>query len=232
MQHEINSLDYYYEKQEELTKECLLALKSIFMSIDDEIIHFRKYQIPFFKYNEFNLGFLWVNKKKIFLGFTVDKKVLFQTKQSGQKDLISTMEIDPLKDIPILLIENKINNLLRRYKQKQTMEIEQFIQSWLNASNAYDIESYIKHYHHNAILDDPSVGKVFKGHSGIRNYFESYFIGYQTQTELSSLKILNKNQLFLDVRFSGEFPEGTINGVFDITLKNNKIEFIKANLIH
>ena len=70
----VNALQHYYEKQETATRECLIALKSIVLSIDSNIIHKRKYQIPFFCYNEFNLGFLWVHKKKIIVGFIEDKK--------------------------------------------------------------------------------------------------------------------------------------------------------------
>lgn len=68
------TLNSYYEKQEAMIRECLLALKDIILSVDDNITHVRKYQIPFFCYKEFNLGFLWVHRKKIIVGFIEDKK--------------------------------------------------------------------------------------------------------------------------------------------------------------
>jgi len=46
-------------------------------------------------------------------------------------------------------------------------------------------------YHKDAKLDDPSVGRIFKGQSGIRKYFEDYFIGYKTQTRLIKLNIIS-----------------------------------------
>ena len=64
------------------------------------------------------------------------------------------------------------------------MDIEIFIQDWLAVSNAYDTEKYLEKYHENAVLDDPSVGRIFSGHIGIRKYFEDYFIRYKTRTRL------------------------------------------------
>lgn len=57
------------------------------------------------------------------------------------------------------------------------------------------------------MLDNPSVGQVFKGHSGIREYFEDYFIGYKTQTRLIKLDILSDSEAHIEVEFTGEFPE-------------------------
>lgn len=82
-----------------------------------------------------------------------------------------------------------------------------------------------------AILNDPSVGRVFKGHTGIRQYFEDYFIGYKTKTRLIRITIINDNTAHLDVEFTGEFPEGKIGGVFEFTFKDGKIAVAKADLI-
>lgn len=110
----VNPLEYYYDKQNDETKACLLALKSIIMSVDPQIVHFRKYQIPFFRYKNFGISFLWVNKKNILLGFVVDKKVIPQENTKRQKDGISTLEINPLEDIPIDEIKHHIKELIRK----------------------------------------------------------------------------------------------------------------------
>ncbi|RYJ42397.1 hypothetical protein [Flavobacterium beibuense] len=72
------------------------------------------------------------------------------------------------------------------------MEIKEFIDSWLEATNSIDTKHYLDFFLPEAILDDPSVGEKFTGHSGIKYYFESYFIGYNTQTVLNEL-IVNKD---------------------------------------
>ncbi|WP_027383870.1 nuclear transport factor 2 family protein [Epilithonimonas caeni] len=111
------------------------------------------------------------------------------------------------------------------------MNIEKFINDWIVVSNSYDTEKYLEFYLEDAILDDPSVGRKFIGHDGIKDYFESYFIGYQTQTELRKLEI-KENSAYLEVEFTGDFPEGKIGGSFDFIFKNDKIAFVKADLIH
>ena len=113
----VNPLEHYYDKQNDATKACLLALKSIIMSVDPQIVHFRKYQIPFFRYKNFNISFLWVNKKKILLGFVVDKKVIPAENGLRQKDGISTLEINPLEDIPIEHIKSKLSDLIECYEK-------------------------------------------------------------------------------------------------------------------
>lgn len=110
------------------------------------------------------------------------------------------------------------------------MNIETFIKNWIEVGNSYDTEKYLEFYLNNAILDDPSVGRKFIGHDGIKDYFVSYFIGYKTQTELRKLEI-KVNSAYLEVEFTGDFPEGKIGGSFDFTFKDDKIEFLKADLI-
>ncbi len=113
------------------------------------------------------------------------------------------------------------------------MEIQNLISGWIAASNAFDTKKYLDYYLPDAILDDPSVGKKFIGHEGIRDYFESYFIGYTTKTEMVNLKISEDRQsAHLEVLFSGDFPEGNIGGTFDFKFKGEKIAFVKADLIH
>jgi SnoaL-like protein len=111
------------------------------------------------------------------------------------------------------------------------MNIDAFIQDFIAVSNAYDTKSYLEKWQKNAILNDPSVGQVFKGHPGIKKYFEDYFIGYKTQTRLVRLNITNENEAHIEVEFTGEFPEGKIGGKFDFTFNDGKIAAAKADLI-
>jgi ketosteroid isomerase-like protein len=113
------------------------------------------------------------------------------------------------------------------------MDIKTFISDWIAASNAFDTKRYLGFFLQDAILDDRSVGRKFKGHAGIKDYFESYFIGYNTNTELVNLKIIDDQKAsHLEVKFSGDFPEGKIGGSFDFEFSNGKIAFVKAHLIH
>ncbi|MBB4804606.1 ketosteroid isomerase-like protein [Flavobacterium nitrogenifigens] len=112
------------------------------------------------------------------------------------------------------------------------MNIHNFINDWLIASNNFDTEKYLEFYESEAILDDPSVGRKFVGHKGIRDYFESYFIGYNTNTKLVNLNIKDAESVHLEVEFTGDFSEGKLGGIFDLKFKDEKITFAKADLIH
>ncbi|WP_162927030.1 nuclear transport factor 2 family protein [Flavobacterium psychrotrophum] len=111
------------------------------------------------------------------------------------------------------------------------MNVHIFINEWIAAGNAFDTEKYLSHYLPDAVLDDSSVRRKFIGQEGIRNYFESYFIGYNTNTELVHLEVANAQSVHVEVKFTGDFPEGEIGGTFDIAFKQDKISFIKADLI-
>jgi hypothetical protein len=128
-------------------------------------------------------------------------------------------------------INDPVNKWVYLQIKKKEMNIEIFINDWITASNAFDTEKYLEFYLDDAVLDDPSVGRKFVGHDGIKEYFESYFIGYNTRTELVKLDIQDEQNARLEVKFTGDFPEGTIGGTFDFTFKNEKIETVKADLI-
>lgn len=112
------------------------------------------------------------------------------------------------------------------------MDIQIFITEWIAASNAFNTEKYLSFYLPDAVLDDPSVGRKFEGHKGIQQYFDNYFIGYNTHTQQVNLKIADEKNAHLEVQFSGDFPKGKIGGTFEFKFENGKITFVKADLIH
>jgi hypothetical protein len=109
-------LDHYYLKQPEPIQGCLLALKDIILRHDKHITHQRKFQIPFFYYKDKKLAFLWLNKKKLLMGFIEDKNI--HPKQEGikLKDKYESMVIDPHADIPIDIIITELNKKISLYR--------------------------------------------------------------------------------------------------------------------
>lgn len=79
-------LEAYYLKKPEPYQSCLLALKHLILSIDAGITHERKFQIPFFMYKGRKLGYLWLNGKKLMLGFCIDKSLIEFTPPEKPKD--------------------------------------------------------------------------------------------------------------------------------------------------
>lgn len=110
------------------------------------------------------------------------------------------------------------------------MDIAAFLQDWIAISNSYDTERYLEKFLEDVVLDDPSVGRKFVGHKGIKEYYTSYFIGYHTQTKILKL-LVDGDKAHLEVEFTGEFPEGKIGGRFDFVFRSEKIAAIKADLM-
>jgi len=111
------------------------------------------------------------------------------------------------------------------------MDIKQFIEDWISVGNSYNTAEYLEFYTEDAVLDDPSVGRKFSGKDGIKEYFESYFIGYKTQTRKVDLVVKGADQAHLEVEFTGDFPEGKLGGTFDFTFKEGKIALLSADLL-
>ncbi|WP_284653479.1 nuclear transport factor 2 family protein [Flavobacterium terrisoli] len=109
------------------------------------------------------------------------------------------------------------------------MDIKSFLADWLELSNNYNTEKYLEKYHEDAVLDDPSVGKTFAGHEGIRDYYTTYFIEYKTHTKLLALTISGETA-DMEVEFTGDFPGGQIGGTFSFTFENGKISKVVAEL--
>ncbi|MGL2965852.1 nuclear transport factor 2 family protein [Flavobacterium sp. XGLA_31] len=110
------------------------------------------------------------------------------------------------------------------------MNIKKLVTDWLDVSNSYDTQKYLEKYAADAVLNDPSVGRKFVGHEGIREYYTTYFIGYKTQTRLVKVT-LEGHTAHLEVDFTGEFPGGQIGGLFELTFKEGKIVNAQADLM-
>ena len=111
------------------------------------------------------------------------------------------------------------------------MDIQTFITQWINAGNAFDTKQYLNFYLPDAILDDPSVGRKFVGHMEIKEYYESYFIGYNTHTQQIGQLVKGIENVHLEVEFTGNFQEGKLRGTFDFQFKKGRIAAAKADLV-
>lgn len=111
----IAELENYYLKQPEPIQGCLLALRRIILAADNHITEVRKYQVPFFYYKDKGLSFLWVNRKKLLLGFVTDKAVLPPTPGLKRKDSYEMIQIDPNQDIPLQMIRKHLKLQMKMY---------------------------------------------------------------------------------------------------------------------
>lgn len=110
-----SELENYYLKQTEPIQSCLLAIKSIIMSINPLITHERKYQIPFFYYKGKKLSYLWVTKKKLQVGFIEDKCLQEPIEGVRLKDRYQSIIVNPNEDIPMEIIVENLKGLIHLY---------------------------------------------------------------------------------------------------------------------
>ncbi len=99
----LKEIDQYFDSKLEPVKGCLLALRNIILSHDDQIEEVWKYRMPFFCYRGRMFCYLWVDKKlnMPYIGVMGGKRInhpkLITTKNTKVKKLM----IAPNKDIPI-----------------------------------------------------------------------------------------------------------------------------------
>ncbi|MVA12237.1 nuclear transport factor 2 family protein [Agrobacterium vitis] len=86
----------------------------------------------------------------------------------------------------------------------------------VSATNAFDVDTALTLFTPDAVIDDPSTGHRFKGHAGIRDYVERYFIGYHTVTCFLSIETIGETRARLRVDFTGNF--GHEIGLLDISI--------------
>lgn len=110
----IPKLENYYLSKPEPYQGCLLALRHLILSANPGIVHERKFQIPFFTYKGKKLGYLWLNRKKLMLGFCLDKSLQEVIPDIKPKDKYESFQIDPNADLPVELIMQKLHYYLGR----------------------------------------------------------------------------------------------------------------------
>jgi ketosteroid isomerase-like protein len=84
-------------------------------------------------------------------------------------------------------------------------ELRQIADAFIAATNAFDVEAALALFANSAVIDDPSTGRRFEGHDGVRDYVGRFFVGYQTVTSLLSFELTGNRKARLRVDFSGDF---------------------------
>ncbi|MES3017652.1 MAG: DUF1801 domain-containing protein [Bacteroidota bacterium] len=112
------TLESYYISKAEPFQSCLLALRHLILSIDPLITTERKFQIPVFQYRDKKLAYLWLNGRKLMIGFCLDKRVQPVTAGLQAKDIYESFRIDPDADLPVDVIRIKIKKLVQTIDEK------------------------------------------------------------------------------------------------------------------
>ena len=115
----IRETDKYYYSQEEPTRSCLLALRSIILEHDPDVSETRKWSMPCFTFKKKMFCFLWTDKKTnepyILL---VEGNYLNHPKlEKGNRSRMKILRIRPTADIPVNTIKKILDSALELYKK-------------------------------------------------------------------------------------------------------------------
>ncbi len=114
----VEQLHNYYLNKAEPNKSCLLALRSIILEQDTNVIETQKWGMPCFCYKKKMFCYLWTDKKtdEPYI-LIVEGKYLDHPKlEEGDRSRMKILRVDPNKDLPIKTIERILQTALDLYK--------------------------------------------------------------------------------------------------------------------
>jgi len=109
--------DIYYLLLDEPVKSCLLALRDLILSADQNVSAAWRYGMPFFYYKKKMFCYLWVHKKfkKPYLGMVEGKRLHHPNLISENRSRMKIMLIDPNKDLPVRVIKKILAEAIELY---------------------------------------------------------------------------------------------------------------------
>ncbi len=114
----MRELDNFYLQLDEPNKSCLLALRDIILSQDENITVAWKYKTPFFCYKGKVLCYFWIHKKTKFpyIGIVRGNQMEHPALLLENRSRIKTMLFDPNEDLPLETLEDVLKQALNLYK--------------------------------------------------------------------------------------------------------------------
>ncbi len=113
----MTKLDEYYHSQKEPLAGCLMALRQLILNYDRNVTEKWYYRLPCFMYANKLMCYVWVDRatNNPYIAFYPEKKLMHPLLTQGNRTHSKTLRIDPLKDIPIAVIYE----ILDEVKEKQ-----------------------------------------------------------------------------------------------------------------
>lgn len=114
----LKPVDNYFLQQPEPEKSCLLALRTLLLSVDKDITEVWKYGMPFYCYHGRMFCYLWTHKKlgQPYLGIVEGAKIEHPLLLKEKRTRMKIMLVDPAKDIPAASIKGILKKALRFYR--------------------------------------------------------------------------------------------------------------------
>jgi hypothetical protein len=110
--------DKFYFKQEDPYKSCLLALKDIILTLDENITPEWKYGLPFFYYKKKMFCYFWKDKKtqEPYIGVCLGKEIEHPLLEIGNRKRMKIFRVNPNEDIDIKSIKEILIEAMTFYK--------------------------------------------------------------------------------------------------------------------
>jgi hypothetical protein len=114
----MKELDNFYHQLDEPIKGTMLALREIILQQDHNIATAWKYKLPFFVYKGRMFCYLWIHKKykQPYIGIVEGNRINHPLLITEKRARMKIMLFDPMKDLPIKIIEQILEQTLHLYK--------------------------------------------------------------------------------------------------------------------
>ncbi|MEO8085429.1 MAG: DUF1801 domain-containing protein [Bacteroidota bacterium] len=115
----IHDIDNYYLGKEGPNRSCLLALRSIILQQDVNIIETRKYGMPCFCYKNKMFCYLWTDKKtgEPYILMVEGKHLVHPKLETGERSRMKILRVNAAKDLPVKTIVAILQKALDLYRQ-------------------------------------------------------------------------------------------------------------------
>ena len=110
--------DNYYLNQEEPNRSCLLALRTIILKQDINIIATQKWGMPCFCYKKKMFCYLWTDKKtnEPYLLMVEGKHLNHPELEQGKRSRMKIFRVNSSEDLPVKTIESILQTALDLYR--------------------------------------------------------------------------------------------------------------------
>ena len=114
----VPEIDSFYLNKEEPHRSCLVSLRNIILSQDQDVTETRKYGMPCFCYRTKMFCYLWTDKKsgEPYILMVEGKHLNHPGLETGNRSRMKIFRINPTKDIPVKSIEILLNKALDLYR--------------------------------------------------------------------------------------------------------------------
>ena len=115
----MTDFDHYYLIKAEPNKSCLLTLRELILSQDENITETRKYGMPCFCYKKKMFCYLWTDKKtdEPYILMVEGKHLSHPKLEAGDRSRMKIFRVSPIKDIPVKTIKTILKQALELYKR-------------------------------------------------------------------------------------------------------------------